>query len=80
MQELPAQIYSAAQVRELDRLAIDEAGIPERTLMARAGRAGFDALRTRWPLAGRLLILCGSGKNAGDAYIVARHALEAGLE
>ncbi|MGH8497116.1 MAG: NAD(P)H-hydrate dehydratase [Gammaproteobacteria bacterium] len=80
MNELPAQIYSAAQVRELDRIAIEEAGIPGYTLMKRAGRAAFDALRERWPLADRLLILCGGGNNAGDAYVVARCGLEAGLD
>jgi NAD(P)H-hydrate repair Nnr-like enzyme with NAD(P)H-hydrate epimerase domain len=32
-------LYTAAQVRELDRIAIEEAGIPGYTLMTRAGEA-----------------------------------------
>ena len=35
---LPEELYTAAQVRELDRLAIEECGIPALTLMERAGR------------------------------------------
>ena len=49
MRELPAELYRAAQVRELDRIAIEEHGIPGYTLMQRAGAAAFDWLRQDWP-------------------------------
>ena len=42
---LPGALYRAEQVRELDRIAIEEFGIPAETLMERAGIAAFDALR-----------------------------------
>ncbi len=38
---LPAELYTAAQVWELDRLAIKECGIPALTLMERAGAAAL---------------------------------------
>lgn len=65
------RLYTAAQTRELDRLAIEEQGIPGIVLMKRAGRAAFEALLRRWPVPGLIHIFCGSGNNAGDGYIVA---------
>lgn len=77
---LPAALYRADQVRDLDRLAIGVHGIPGATLMERAGAAAFRVLRARWPESRRLGVLCGSGNNGGDGYVVARLAREAGLE
>ncbi|MGD8874901.1 MAG: NAD(P)H-hydrate epimerase, partial [Gammaproteobacteria bacterium] len=73
-------LYTAAQVRELDRLAIEEAGIPAYTLMTRAGEACWQALCRNWPEARRVSVLCGTGNNGGDGYVVARLALAAGLQ
>ena len=70
----------ASEVRAFDRRAIDEFAIPGIRLMHRAGRASFDALRARWPGARSLTIVCGSGNNAGDGYIVAGCAKDAGFE
>ena len=80
MRELPVELYRAAQVRELDRIAIQERGIPGYTLMSRAGAAAFALLRERWPEARRIAVVCGGGNNAGDGYVVARLARQAGLE
>lgn len=74
-----ARLYSAAQVRELDRRAIGERGIPGYTLMQRAAAAAFEALQLRWPRAKRIAVLCGSGNNGGDGYQIAHLAREAGL-
>jgi len=71
--------YAAAAVREMDRIAIEELGIPGYDLMRRAGQAAFDCARQRHPGARRWLVLCGAGNNAGDGYVVARLALAAGL-
>lgn len=80
MQTLPHDLYRAAQVRELDRLAIEQCGIAGGALMARAGRAAFELLRRRWPKALRIGVVCGIGNNGGDGFVVARLAREAGLE
>ncbi len=77
---LPHALYRAAQVRELDRIAIQEYGIPGATLMERAGAAAFALIRERWPDAEALTVLCGIGNNGGDGYVVARLAREAGME
>ena len=80
MSDLPVELYTAAQVRELDRLAIEEQGTPSLTLMERAGADALDVLTGRYPGAGNLVVLCGGGNNAGDGYVLARLARQAGLE
>jgi NAD(P)H-hydrate epimerase len=76
---LPIALYSTAQVRALDAHAINELGIPGYTLMKRAGEAALRYLRTRWPMAHRIVIVCGGGNNGGDGYVLARFAQAAGL-
>jgi NAD(P)H-hydrate epimerase len=72
--------YTAAQVRELDRLASAEYDIPAFTLMQRAGAASFAALQQKWPEATSLEIFCGTGNNGGDGCIIGALALGAGLK
>ena len=80
MSQLPYSLYSAEQSRELDRIAIEERGIPGTTLMERAGKAAFDVMCRHWPSATRILVLCGGGNNGGDGYILARLAHAAEME
>ncbi len=77
---LPLSLFRADQVRELDRLTIDEYRIPGYELMKRAGEAAFNILREKWPRAHRIVVLCGAGNNAGDGYVLARCALEQGFD
>jgi len=76
---LPIALYSTAQVRALDAYAIKGLGIPGYTLMKRAGEGALRFLRSRWPMAHRIVIVCGGGNNGGDGYVVARFAHAAGL-
>ncbi len=80
MQNLPIKLYRAAQVRELDRIAIQERGIPGFELMSGAGYEAFQCIKKKWPDTRSVAVFCGSGNNAGDGYIIAGLALEAGLE
>ena len=70
-ENLPDKLYTAANVAELDRLAIEDVGIPAITLMRRAGRACVELLMARWPDATNIWVMCGGGNNAGDGYIIA---------
>jgi NAD(P)H-hydrate epimerase len=79
MDALPAEVYSAASVRAMDRHAIERAGIAGYTLMQRAGAAALAMLRRHWPSARGIAILCGAGNNAGDGYVLARLARAAGI-
>jgi ADP-dependent NAD(P)H-hydrate dehydratase / NAD(P)H-hydrate epimerase len=76
---LPVCLYSTAQVRALDAHAIETLGIPGYTLMKRAGEAALRYLRTRFPVAHRIVIVCGGGNNGGDGYVLARFGQAAGL-
>jgi ADP-dependent NAD(P)H-hydrate dehydratase / NAD(P)H-hydrate epimerase len=68
------QLYQTNQVRELDRIAIQEFDIPGYTLMQKAGKAALLALLKHWPKAKRIVVVCGKGNNAGDGYVIARLA------
>lgn len=65
------QFYAAADVRELDRRAIQDHGIPGYTLMQRAAAATWQTARRAWGLPDRLVVFCGSGNNGGDGYEIA---------
>jgi NAD(P)H-hydrate epimerase len=74
---LPVALYSTAQIRALDAHAIESLGVSGYTLMKRAGEAALRYLRTRWPMAHRIVIVCGNGNNGGDGYVLARLARDA---
>lgn len=74
--DLPTALYSAAQCRELDRIATGEQGIPGISLMKRAARFTYDTLLAKWPQPSLITVFCGSGNNAGDGYIVAALAAQ----
>ncbi len=67
-------LYTAAQTRELDRCAIEQHGIPGIRLMQRAADAACSGLFGKWPRPRQLQVLCGTGNNGGDGYLVAAMA------
>lgn len=78
--QLPYALYRAEQVRQLDQLAIGQYQIAGQTLMQRAGVAAFDRLLQIWPQTARVVVVTGSGNNAGDGYVLAGLALQHGLQ
>ena len=58
MSQLNTNLYRAQQVRDMDRMAIHERGIPGIELMERAGAAAFTLLQQQWPAAKRLTVFC----------------------
>lgn len=79
------ELYTAAQMREIDRRAIEEQGIPSVQLMENAARALADAVLTRaLPPEGAqagepsAVVYCGPGNNGGDGVAAARLLLKAG--
>ncbi len=70
---------SREAVRELDRRAIEEVGVPSLLLMENAGRAVADEVAKH--LAGEgCLCLCGPGNNGGDGLVIARTLWNRGCE
>jgi NAD(P)H-hydrate epimerase len=64
---------SRDQVRQVDRIAIEEYGIPGILLMENASRAVADEIigPNHWPDQW-VLVVCGGGNNGGDGYAIAR--------
>jgi NAD(P)H-hydrate epimerase len=66
------------QVREIDRRAADEFGLPGLILMENAGRGCVLSLQ-RHGCWGPVVICCGKGNNGGDGFVIARHLDAAGI-
>jgi len=79
MTQKPHNLYRSKQVSEMDKFAIEQLEIPGNVLMERAGEAAFVKFRQKWPAAKTLLVFCGIGNNGGDGYVVARLAMETGI-
>lgn len=79
MPENHTKLYTSAQARRLDQLAMKLDQLGDGVLMERAGEAAFRHLRFLWPRARRIIIICGPGNNGGDGYVLARKLLETGL-
>jgi NAD(P)H-hydrate epimerase len=65
-------LLSRAQVRDLDRRAIEEWGLPGVVLMENAGR-GTAELLLGLDARGPVVVCCGKGNNGGDGFVIARH-------
>jgi NAD(P)H-hydrate epimerase len=66
-----APLLTADEMREWDRHAIQERGIPERVLMEAAGRAAAEVVHALYP-EGRVVAAVGGGNNGGDALVLLR--------
>ena len=67
------RIASVLEMREMDRAAIEDYGIPEPVLMEQAALAAARVIDGNGGTAGRnILVLCGSGNNGGDGFALAR--------
>jgi NAD(P)H-hydrate epimerase len=75
------KVSSVAQMRQMDRRAIEEDGIPELLLMENAGLATVQVICQHFPVQGqRWLVLCGAGNNGGDGLVIARQLHSRGAE
>ncbi len=72
-------VLSRAQIQALDRLMISQAKIPGLVLMENAGRGAAEVILSHWKKqAKRTLVICGTGNNGGDGFVVARQLAGAG--
>ncbi|HHX77171.1 MAG TPA: NAD(P)H-hydrate epimerase, partial [Firmicutes bacterium] len=73
------EVLTVAQMKQVEKRAETEAGIPTLIMMENAGRAIFAAIATAASPAGkRIAVICGGGNNGGDGFVAARHLAAAG--
>ena len=60
------KLTNSAQMREIDRYAIEVMGIPGVTLMSNAAQHIASAAMERMPDGGNVSVFCGTGNNGGD--------------
>ena len=74
------RLVTASEMRELDRRAIEEFGIPGLVLMENAGRQVAEVVKEMLGGAAgkRVAVFAGKGNNGGDGLVAARHLFNAG--
>ena len=67
-------------MKEIDELAVRQFGIPSLLLMENAGRSVVEEIEHRFGSveAANVLVVAGKGKNGGDGFVAARHAVQRG--
>jgi hydroxyethylthiazole kinase-like uncharacterized protein yjeF len=74
-----ALVLSAAQMRAVDKAAIEGLGVPGAVLMENAGRGVAALIARERSMPGRdVRVVCGVGQNGGDGFVIARHLANAG--
>ncbi len=71
--------YSANSSQQIDQYAIEHLNIPGILLMKQAGLFAFQVLQKKFSPLKHITVLCGTGNNGGDGFIVAQLAAMSGL-
>ncbi|MDU8913610.1 NAD(P)H-hydrate dehydratase [Aestuariicoccus sp. MJ-SS9] len=70
------ELLTAAQMRALEKAAIDSGAVTGLALMERAGQGVVEAVLAEWPDlkkgVHKAVVLCGPGNNGGDGFVIAR--------
>ena len=68
-------VFSREALQAIDTDAVEQYNIPSIVLMENAGRGAAEILvkTIAEPLLATIVVVCGSGNNGGDGYVVARH-------
>ena len=74
------KVFTVSQAQKLDKLAIEQFGIPSIVLMENAGRlTASEIMRMlKNPKGNFVCVVCGIGNNGGDGFVVARHLMSSG--
>jgi NAD(P)H-hydrate epimerase len=78
---IPVPALTAAQMREVDRIAVEEYGLGVLQMMENAGRnLALNVIEMLGRADGRVTVLAGSGGNGGGGLCCARHLHNRGFE
>ncbi len=72
------KIVTAAEMREIDRVTVQQHGATPLQLMENAGAAVAEFVLKNFSHAEKMLVVCGRGNNGGDGLVAARKLKEAG--
>jgi NAD(P)H-hydrate epimerase len=73
-------LLTSEEMRSVDRVAIEDLGVPSLDLMEAAGRGVAEAMASHFGdlKDRRILVVCGKGNNGGDGFVAARNLKERG--
>ncbi|GAA0078968.1 bifunctional ADP-dependent NAD(P)H-hydrate dehydratase/NAD(P)H-hydrate epimerase [Clostridium sp. CTA-5] len=71
------EIFLSKQCKEIDRITIENIGIPSIVLMENAARSVCEEIRDKGE---SFFIFCGHGNNGGDGLAIARHLISTGKD
>ncbi|MDY6856645.1 MAG: NAD(P)H-hydrate dehydratase [Thermodesulfobacteriota bacterium] len=76
------KVVTADIMQKLDRMAIDNCGIPGIVLMENAGRGAKRIVECHYPdlFNRKVAVFSGRGNNGGDGYVIARHLSNSGID
>ncbi len=74
------RIYTVDEIRELDKMTIEEFGVPSNSLMEVAGHKVYEEIIKKFGSKNSIFVLCGHGNNGGDGLVIARLFLIGGAK
>jgi len=67
------KISRVAEMRRMDKIAVEQFGITEDLLMENAGIAAYTMILNEFGIKDKkFLVFCGSGNNGGDGFVITR--------
>jgi len=81
-QKIPCYIenplFESNEIKNIEQLSAESRNIELYQLMELAGQAAWQSIETSWPKVNKITVVCGSGNNAGDGFVLARIAAHYG--
>ncbi len=73
------KVVSSAQMRDIEEKAAREFGVGTLIMMENAGAQSARLINESYPAQHlKVIVVCGSGNNGGDGFVVARHLINSG--
>ncbi|MFC1670877.1 NAD(P)H-hydrate dehydratase [Spirochaetota bacterium] len=74
------KVVRAEEMQEIDRITIDEMGIPGEVLMGFAGKSIADYVLRSFDGKDNIVVFSGTGNNGGDGFVIAYFLVNSGID